>query len=421
MKKAQEFLVDTALGEKKYELPGAPGAQVAPEEKIVLSIEEGAVPVALLKEAAQKAKDKGMKNFFARLDEAVKSLGKPTPKDRATFFRLMAIMINAGIPLIKSLDTIAEQTVNHRLKSAIFEITRAIEKGGTLSDSMARYPHLFSESQLGAIKSGEAAGQLNKVLKQLAIEVEKAASITRKVKGAMMYPSFIIVVMIAVVAAMMILVVPKIAEIFTQTGQKLPALTIIVIGASRFMQHQWPWIFGGIAGIIFAFIGVRRTTQGRYATDWLVLHIPLFGGLVKKSILARFSRSLGNLLSSGVPIIQGLLINAKGLGNEIYKRRVTLASEDISRGIPLGESLRDTPEFPAMMVQMIAVGEQTAQLDNIAAKIAEYYEDEVDTEVAGLSKVIEPVILVAVGVVVGGIIGAIMLPIIQLTQTAGAI
>jgi type IV pilus assembly protein PilC len=416
MKKAQEFLVDSTLGEKKYELPAAG----PPEEKIVLSIEEGAVPVSMLKEAAQKAKESKTKNLFIRIDEAVKSLGKPQPKDKATFFRLMAIMINAGIPLIKSLDTIADQTVNHRLKSAVFEIARGIEKGGTLSDSMARYPHIFSDAQLGSVRSGEASGQLNKVLKQLAIEVEKSASITRKVKGAMIYPSFIILVMIAVVTAMMILVVPKIAEIFVQTGKELPALTKAVIATSRFMQHQWAWIFGGIAGIIFAFIGARRTLQGRVVTDWLLLHLPIFGSLVRKSILARFSRSLGNLLSSGVPIIQGLLINAKGLGNEIYKRRVTLASEDIARGIPLGESLRDTPEFPAMIVQMIAVGEQTAQLDNIAMKIAEYYEDEVDTEVAGLSKVIEPVILLMVGVVVGGIVGAIMLPIIQLTQTSGA-
>ncbi len=417
-KKAQEFLVDSALGEKKFELPGAPGTAVS-EEKIVLSIEEGAVPVSLLKEASQKLKDE--KNFFVRLDEAVKSFGKPNPKDKATFFRLMAIMINAGIPLIKSLDTIMDQTVNHRLKTAIFEIARGIEKGGTLSESMARYPNIFSDGQLGSIRSGEASGQLNKVLKQLAIEVEKSASIGRKVKGAMMYPAFIMVVMIGVVAAMMILVVPKIAEIFTQTGKELPPLTRVVIATSHFMQNQWAWIFGGVFGIILAFIGARRTVQGRYATDWLVLHTPLFGSLMRKSILARFSRSLGNLLSSGVPIIQGLIINAKGLGNEIYKKRVMLASEDISRGIPLGESLRDTPEFPAMMVQMIAVGEETAQLDNIAAKIAEYYEDEVDTEVAGLSKVLEPAILLVVGVVVGGIVAAIMLPIIQLTQTSGAL
>ena len=330
-------------------------------------------------------------------------------------------MINAGIPLIKSLDTIAEQTVNRKLRNALFEIARAIEKGGTFSRSMVNFPSIFSEAHTGMVRSGEASGQLNKILKQLAIEVEKAASIARKVRGALMYPAFIMFVMIIVVSGMLIFVVPKIAEIFTQSGKQLPLLTRIVIGISDFMQHQWALLFGALFGIAIALVIARRTRQGIYATDWLLLHIPAFSGLIKKSILARFSRSLGNLLGSGVPIIQGLIINARGLGNEIYRRRVELAAEDISRGIPLAESLRDSPEFPSMMVQMISVGEQTAQLDSIAEKIAEYYEDEVDTAVAGLSKVIEPAMLVIVGGVVGSIVAAVMMPIIQLTQISGAI
>lgn len=414
MKKAQEFLLDSKLGEKKYELSGQ-----KEEEKIVLSIEEGAIPVAALKDIESKKKIAREKSLFKRLDEAVKSMGKPNAKDKATFFRLMAIMINAGIPLIKSLDTIAEQTVNHSLKTAVSEMARSIEKGGTFSNSMARYPDIFSEGHLGMIRSGEASGQLNQILKQLALEVEKSAAIIRKVRGAMMYPAFIVIVMLLVVAAMLIFVVPQISEIFMQSGKELPVLTKIVIAVSNFMREKWALIFGGLGGLILASIGARRTKQGKFATDWLLLHLPLFGALYQKSILARFSRSLGNLLTSGIPIIQGLLINAKGLGNEIYRRRVELASEDIARGIPLGESLRDSPEFPNMMVQMISVGEQTAQLDNIAAKIAEYYEDEVDTAVAGLSKALEPAILVIVGGVVGAIIGAIMMPIIQLTQFAG--
>lgn len=415
-KKAQEFLVDSALGEQKFDLQNPQGG----EEKIVLSIEEGAIPTALLKEVsgAEKMAKRG-KSIFMRMDESMRSLGSPGPKDKATFFRLLSIMINAGIPLIKSLDTIMEQTMNRALKNAIFEIARAIEKGGTLSDSMARYPKMFSDSQLGMIRSGEASGQLNQTLKQLAIEVEKTASITRKVKGALMYPAFIMVVMIVVIAAMMIYIVPKISEMFTQSGKTLPLITTIVINISNFMQQRWPILLGGIVGLVLAAMGVRRTEQGRYVTDWILLKIPVFGQLVQKSILARFSRSLGNLLGSGVPIIQGLVINARGLGNEVYKKRVIMASEDVARGIPLGESLRDTPEFPGMITQMIAVGEQTAQLDSITAKIADYYEEEVDVAVASLSKIIEPVILVVVGVVVGGIVAAIMLPMIQLTNMAG--
>lgn len=415
MKKAQDFLIDSTLGEKSYEI------KKPEDEKIVLSIEEGAVPVSLLKEAISGMREKREKSIFTRMNEALRSVGRPKAKDKATFFRLLAIMINAGIPLIKALDTIADQTVNVSLRHALSEIARDIEKGGTFSESLARYPKIFSQAHIGMIRSGEASGQLNQILKQLAVEVEKTASISRKVKGALMYPTFIIIVMILVVAAMMIFVVPKISEIFMQSGRNLPTLTRVVIGISNVMRTKWPLIFGGLVGFVLAFFGVRGTRQGKYATDWLAIHFPLFGPLIQKSLLARFSRSLGNLLSSGIPIIQGLLINARGLGNEVYRRRVELASEDISRGIPLGESLRDSPEFPGMMVQMISIGEQTAQLDTIAAKIAEYYEEEVDASVAGLSKVIEPFILIIVGGVVGAIIGAVMMPIIQLTQISGAL
>lgn len=414
-KKAQDFLVDSTLGEKSYDVK-TPSNDA---DRIVLSIEEGAMPAALLKETANREKLKRYKGLFTRIDETLRAMGSPKPRDKATFFRLLAIMINAGVPLVRSLDTIADQTMNYKLKKAIFEIARGIEKGGTLSSSMERYPHIFSESHLGMIRSGEASGQFNSILKELAKEVEKAASMGKKIRGALMYPVFIFTIMILVVVAMMVLVVPKIAEVFADTGNQLPLLTRVVISISDFMREKWSWLLGGAVGIIVAFFAARRTPQGRYAIDWAVLRIPLFGPLIKKYILARFSRLLGNLLSSGVPIIEGLLINARGLGNEVYKRRVVLASEDISRGIPLAESLKDTPEFPNMAVQMIAVGEETAQLDNISAKIAEYYEDEVDTTVANLSKIMEPVVLVIIGITVGAIIGAIMMPIIQLSQLGG--
>lgn len=422
MKKAQDFLLDSALGEKKFDLTAAAATtppQGPAEDKIVLSIDEGALPMTVLKDVKKKVKVAGEKNALARLNEYLRTMGKPTPRDKATFFRLMSIMISAGVSLVKALDTIAEQTLNQKLKTAVTEIARLLEKGGTLSESMSRYPQVFSDAHIGMIRSGEASGQLNQILKQLAIEVEKSAAIISKVKGAMMYPAFIITVMILVVAAMMVFVVPKISAIFAEGGQELPTLTKIVIAISDFMRTRWPFIFGGIIGVVFAVIGARRTAQGKVATDWALLHIPLFGDLLKKSLLARFSRSLGNLLSSGIPIIQSLHINAKALGNEIYKKRVELASEDIARGIPLGESLRDSPEFPTMMVQMISIGEQTAQLDTITGKIAEYYEDEIDTTVASISKVLEPVILVVVGVVVGAIVGAVMMPIIQLAQVSG--
>ncbi len=418
MKKAQDFLVDTTLGDKKFDIKETAQPE---EEKIVLSIKEGTVPVSVLKDAGRKAQTAGGRKVSESFRDVLGSVGKPNPKDKATFFRLLSIMINAGIPLIRSLETIGDQTVNRRLKGTIFSIARDIEKGGTLSVSMGHFPEIFSDSHTGMIKAGEASGQLNQILKQLAIEVEKAASISRKVRGALMYPVIIFIVMIAVVVVMMVVVVPKISEIFSTSGQTLPLVTRIVIGISNFMQHQWIILVLGIIGLVIGGGVFRRTKKGKFVTDWLLIKMPLFGILLQKSILARFSRSLGNLLSSGVPIIQGLQINARGLGNAVYRRRVELASEDLSRGIPLAESLRDCSEFPSMMVQMISVGEQTAQLDTISQKIAEYYEDEVDTAVNSISKVIEPIIMVFLGIVVGGIIAAVMLPIIQLTQNSGSL
>ncbi|PIQ77216.1 pilus assembly protein PilC [Candidatus Peregrinibacteria bacterium CG11_big_fil_rev_8_21_14_0_20_46_8] len=409
-KKAQDFLVDAKLGAQKFDIK-----EKDKEEKIVLSIEEAAVPSAVIK--GKKVRASGVqKGLLARVDEKLRSMTKPNSRDKATFFRLLAIMINAGIPLIQSLDTIMSQTVNQQLKEAIYEMARLVEKGNKFSEALSNFPKIFSDAQIGMIRAGEASGQLNTLLKQIATSIEKTDSIVRKVRSAMIYPAFIILVMILVVSAMMILVVPKISELFTDSGKTLPTITVVVIAISNFMVNKWPWLLGGLLGFAIAVFFGRRTPQGKYATDWLLLHIPAFGKIVQKSIIARFARSLGNLLESGIPIIETLLINAKTVDNMLYEQRIKLAVDDVSRGIPLGESLRDTPEFPEIVVQMISVGEQTAQLDTIAEKIALYYEDEVDTAVAGISKVIEPFIIVIIGVAVGAIVAAIMLPIIQLTE-----
>ncbi|MBI2453616.1 type II secretion system F family protein, partial [Candidatus Peregrinibacteria bacterium] len=271
-KQAKDFLVEAALGDKKYDLSQGQ-TPAASDDQIVLNIEAGATPVATLREAAKKQAG-APKSVFARMDEAIRSFGKPKAKDKATFFRLMSIMINAGIPLIRSLDTITEQTENQRLKKAIQEIARDLEKGGTLSESMAKYPDIFHEAQLGLIRSGEASGQLNQILKQLAIEVEKSAAIVRKVRGAMMYPAFIVVVMIGVISALMIFVIPKITGIFAESGAELPALTRGVMAVSNFMIHQWLLLILGVFGLIFGSAAARKTARGKFAFDWLILHFP---------------------------------------------------------------------------------------------------------------------------------------------------
>ncbi len=416
VKKAEEFLVDTQLGEKKFVVK----EEEKKEEPITLNI-TGLTPTALLATAKRrKLLRVRVKGWYQQVDEAFKSMGRPKGKDIATFFRLLAIMLNAGIPLVKSLDVIADQTLNRNLKKTIYETARTIERGGTFSGALAQFPKMFGDSQVGMVKSGEASGQLNRVLNELSTEVEKIASMKKKLKGALMYPAFVFFILILVVSGMLMFVVPKIAELFSQTGQKLPLITRIVISASEFLKHDWMYILIGFVFLGIGFSYGKKAPATRRYFDAFFLKLPLFGKLLQKYILARFSRTLSNLIRSGIPIIETLQIDSRGLGNEIYKERVLLAAEDLARGIPLAESLKDSPLFPSLLVQMIAVGEQTAQLDNVSQKIAEYYEEEVDITVQSFSKVLEPLVIVLVGLSVGVIVAAIMLPIIQLISSAEA-
>lgn len=413
MKKAQDFLLDTQLGSQSFSLD----QNQQEKETIVLSIESAAaIPASLLAQSQKKLNAKMRIGLYTRLDEWFQSLGKPNARDKATFFRLFAIMINAGIPVIKSLETIAEQSTNVRLRRMLFDIARGIEKGATLSECQARSPDFFSDAEIGMIKAAEASGQLNVILKDLAHDVETQAKLKQKVRGALLYPAFVVTIMITVVAGMMIGVVPKVAEIFATSGRALPYLTTVVITISNFMTRYWLHSLAVLIVFIAVVSAYRKTGHGKYTFDWIALRSPFFGAIIKKSLLARFSRMLSNLLKSGVPITHSLSICARSIGNMVYSERIDLISEDIVRGIPLGEALRDTPEFPPMVVQMVAVGEQTAQLDSMSAKIAEVYEDEVDTLVASLTKILEPILIVILGIVVAMVVFAMMMPIMQLSN-----
>ena len=419
-KKAQDFLIDAQLGPKSFSLDGDTDGAAPEKDAIVLSIEaEGAVPVAVINRSKKTLDAKSRGSLYARLDDWFQSLGKPSTKDKATFFRLLEIMINAGVPLIKSLETIAEQTTNVTMRRMLFDIARGIEKGSTFSDAQKRFKDFFADAEIGMVRAAEASGQLNVILRDLARDVEMQESLRRKIKGALMYPAFVMTVMLGVVAGLMIWVVPKISSIFTESGRALPMITVGVIAVSNFFVNYWLVALIAIGSLVAGALLYRRTQQGRYFFDWLSVHLPMFGPIVKKGLLARFSRILSNLLKSGVPITHSLEICASSIGNAVYGARIDMIGEDIARGIPLGESLRDTPEFPPMVVQMVSVGEQTAQLDTMAAKIAEVYEDEVDTAVGGLTKVLEPLLIVMLGVIVGTVVIAIMLPIFELSNLAG--
>jgi len=341
---------------------------------------------------------------------------------KATFFHLLSVMINAGIPMVRALNSLSVQNKkNARLALVVSEMAEKVEGGLSLSKAMEEEGNVFNEQEMGMVKSGEASGQLAKILDNLAKDTSKAYSIRKKVKSAMIYPSIILVLLIAVIVVMMIFVVPKMTDLFSAAGAELPLVTRIVVGISDFFVNQ-KFVLGVIVvGASLGFLTFRKFYFGRKIIDRVKIGMPIFGALFKKAYLARFSRSFGNLLDSNISIVRALEIVANSIGNITYKEKLLLSVEDIKQGIPLAENLTESKLFPPMLVNMVDVGERTAQLDSILAKVANFYEDEVDTAVAGISKSIEPVILIVIGVVVGGIVAAIMLPIMKLTDLAGAL
>jgi type IV pilus assembly protein PilC len=318
---------------------------------------------------------------------------------------------------LKSL--IGQLTPGSHLCIVVEDLLHRVEAGESLSEAMSAHGDEFSEMEVGMIESGEAAGQLNKTLENLASDIATRDDIKHKVKSALMYPVAIIFLLIAVMVVMMVFVIPKMSDLFSRSGEDLPLVTKIVVGSSNFLIDYGYFL---LAGLIILFILIKlgkKTEGGKYIWDKLKINIPVFGKLFKMTYLSRFARSISNLMGSGVPIVKTLDITSTAVGNEVYKRRIFLSTEDIKQGIPLAENLSDHKLFPPMLVNMVEVGEKTAQLDAIMAKVADYYEEDVATTVQGISKIIEPIILILIGVSVGVIVAAIMLPIMQLSNIAG--
>jgi type IV pilus assembly protein PilC len=342
--------------------------------------------------------------------------------DKANFFHLLAVMINSGISVVKSLKSLKNQ-VKHgsHIQIVIGDLLERVESGQSLSDAMSYHQKEFSEMEIGMVESGEAAGHLNKTLEDLATDISRRLEITHKIKSAMIYPVVIIFVLIAVLAAMMIFVIPRLKQLFDRSGEDLPTITKVVIAISDFLNQQgWALLIGILIFVLVIVVG-KKTSVGKYIVDKFKLVMPVFGGMFKKTYLARFARSLSSLLGSGVPIVRSLEITAAAVGNEVYTRKILMAAEDMKQGIPLAENLTDAKLFPPMIVNMVEVGEKTAQLDEILIKVATFYEEEVSTSVNGMAKIIEPAILVIIGLSVGAIVAAIMLPIMQLSDIASTL
>lgn len=396
------------------------------KDEIILNIQEESGTSTLLEQSKLKGRDYYSGNFlvdfYHRINLFLVEHSKIPAQAKGQFFHLLSVMINSGIPMIKALRSLAAQTEKSvRLQYIIEDLANSVENGSSLSESLATYNEVFSEQEVGMIQAGEASGQLAKVMENLSKDAEKAYEIKSKVKSAMMYPVIILILLVGVIAAMMIYVVPKLKDMFSSMGAELPLLTRIVVGISNFFVAYKLHLAIGLLAFIGLLIAFKRTETGRYLIDKLKLHLPIFGKLFMKAYLSRFARSLSNLLDSRVTILKTLEIAANSIGNEVYRRRILLSQEDIRQGIPLAENLTDSDLFPPMMVNMIEVGEQTAQMPEITEKIAIFYENEVDTTVNGISKIIEPLVLVLIGITVGTVVAAIMLPIMKISDFAGSI
>ncbi len=332
------------------------------------------------------------------------------------FTRQLSTMIDAGLSIIQGLEILAEQSDNKKFKEVILGVKTKLESGQTLSKAMGSYPKVFDDLYVNMINAGEISGSLDIILQRLATLMEKTVSLKRKIKGAMFYPISVIIVATIVTAILLIKVVPTFAQMFSSMGKALPLPTQIVINISNFLRHNIGYIILGIFAVIVLVRLVYKTDKGRHFFDSLLLRLPIFGNLIRKAAVAKFTRTLGTMLSSGVSILEAFDIVAKTSGNVIIEDAVYYTRDRVKEGKNLVEPLSEVKVFPPMVVQMIGVGERTGAVDAMLNKIADFYEEEVDQMVANLTSLIEPLIMVFLGVVLGGLIIAMYLPIFKIGE-----
>lgn len=340
-------------------------------------------------------------------------------REVAVFTRLFATMISAGLPLVRSLDILARQQENKRFREVIREMVRNLEAGDTLAGAMGRHRSAFSELSVSLVAAGEAAGALDTILARLSDFLEKHNALARKTKAALMYPAMIVGVTVPAVAILLVFVIPTFENMFATAGVPLPAPTRLVIAASGVVQHYWWSLPCGAAALAVLLRYARSTRRGRLVTDRLLLAVPLAGGILRKAAVARFTRTLGTLVASGVSILQGLEVTAKTAGNRVIHDAVMKSRASIAGGATISRPLEETGAFTPMVVRMIEVGEQAGALDEMLARIADFYEQEVDTALEAVVAMVEPVMIVVLGVVVGGMIVAMYLPIFEMISAVG--
>jgi type IV pilus assembly protein PilC len=338
------------------------------------------------------------------------------PKDIVTFTRLFATMIDAGLPIVQCLDILQGQTDNKFFANILRDVKASVEQGATFSDSLRRHPKVFDHLYVNLVQAGEVGGILDTILNRLAVYIEKAMKLRRQVRGAMAYPSIVIFVFFGVLTILLTFVIPGFENMFKDFGAKdeLPALTRFVMAVSRAFVGNILWVFLAITALIVALAYVNRTPRGKRAIHRMLLKLPVVGGVLRKIAVARFTRTLGTLLASGVPILDALEIVAKTAGNVVIEEAIMYARARISEGKNMAQPLMETNVFPTMVVQMVGVGEQTGALDAMLNKIADFYEEEVDVAVSALTSLIEPALMVGIGGTVGVVLIAMYMPIFSI-------
>ena len=340
-------------------------------------------------------------------------------RDVVIFTRQLATMIDAGLPIVQCLEVLATQSPNKKLRGVIRQLKEEVEAGSTFTDALRKHPKLFDDLFVNMVAAGEVGGILDSILHRLSGYMEKAMKLKSKIKGAMIYPATIVTVAVGVTAILLIFVIPVFAELFGSFGQALPAPTQFVINLSNFTIAYAHYIAGVFIAAGIASRQFYRTEAGRLTFDQMFLQVPVFGDLIRKAAVARFTRTLSTLVSSGVPILDALAITARTAGNKVVERAVLATRVSISEGRTIAEPLAQSKVFPPMVCQMISVGETTGALDAMLQKIADFYEEEVDNAVANLTALMEPLVILFLGVVIGGLVISMYLPIFKLGSVIG--
>ena len=339
------------------------------------------------------------------------------PKDIAIFTRQLATMMKAGVPLLQSFDIVGRGNPNPNVSKLLNDIRSDVETGTSLSSAFRKHPLYFDTLYCNLIEAGEAAGILEELLDRLAVYMEKTEAIKSKIKSALMYPISVIIVAFVVVAVIMIFVIPSFKQVFTSFGADLPGPTLFVIAISEFFTEYWWLIFGGIGGgLYFFFQAWRRNEKMQRIMDRLLLKMPIFGSLVEKSVIARWTRTLATMFAAGVPLVEALDSVGGASGNSVYAIATEKIQQEVSTGTSLTNAMTNANLFPSMVLQMCAIGEESGSIDHMLGKAADFYEAEVDDMVAGISSLMEPIIIVVLGTIIGGIVVSMYLPIFKLGQ-----